>query len=92
MTDGVGTTMRGRRTARLGALTAGLLIVATVFAALWVGVMAATFLLLATAAALGTMWSWFDEGRPVRIRVLAAVLLALATVVGMAAVGIANST
>lgn len=86
------TVVRGRRTVRLGALTAGLLVIATVFAVLWIGVLAGTFLLLATAAALGTMWSWFDEGRPLRFWVLASVLLALATVVGMASVGIANIT
>jgi len=82
----------GRRTVRLGALTGVLLVIAFVFAALWVGVVAAIFILSATATAMATLWSWWDERRPLRLSVLAAVGLAALTVFFVASVGIANAT
>lgn len=92
MSDVMSTAVRGRRTVRLGALTAGLLVSATVFAALWVGLVSAIFILSATGTALATLWSWLDEGRPKRFWVLAMVLLAAATVFLVVCVDIANIT
>jgi len=92
VSDAAATVVRGRRTARLGALTAGLLVIATVFAALWVGVVAAIFILSATATALATLWSWWDEGRPMGFWPLAMMLVAALTVFFVVGVGVAKAT
>lgn len=82
----------GKRTVRLGALTAVLLVIAFVFAAFRVGVVAAIFILSATATALGTLWAWWDEGRPLRPWPVVMVVLAALTVFFVVSVGLADVT
>lgn len=82
----------GRRTMRLAALTAALFLVALVFGARYVGVVAASFVLLGTAAAVATIWSWNDEGRPAGPWIVGGVALATVAVLVVLAVGAARYT
>lgn len=82
----------GRSTTWWARVTAGLLVIALVFGALYVGVIAAAFVLLGTASAALTVWTWNRGGRSTSTREVVAVVLAAFVVAVVAGVGVARYT